>query len=138
VRVNSELAQLEEAMISSENVFRRTEIHAPVSGTVLNLRARTVGGIERPGEPIFAIVPAEDALVIEARLSPTDINVVAVGQMARVHLSPYAARHMAPLDGQLVRISPDAMIDEATRESYFEVRIEVDRQRSTTSQSMWR
>jgi HlyD family secretion protein len=126
VRVNSELAQIEEAMTSSEDVFMRTEIRAPVSGRVINLRSNTLGGIVRPGEPILDIVPAEDALVIEARLSPNDIDVVAVGQSARVHLTPYSARNMAPLEGRLVRISPDAMIDEATRESYFELRIEVD------------
>jgi HlyD family secretion protein/epimerase transport system membrane fusion protein len=126
VRVNSELAQLEEAMTSSQDVFVRTEIRAPVSGTVLNLRSNTLGGIVRPGEPILDIVPAEDALVIEARLSPNDIDVVTVGQTARIHLTPYSARNMAPLEGKLVRIGPDAVIDEATRESYFEVRIEVD------------
>jgi HlyD family secretion protein len=126
VRVNSELAQLEQAMTSSRDVFQRTEIFAPVSGTVLNLRSETVGGIVRPGEPILDIVPAEDVLVIEARLSPNDIDVVTVGQTARVHLTPYSARNMPPLEGRLVRISPDAMIDEATRESYFELRIEVD------------
>ena len=126
VRVNSELAQLEEAMTSSEDVFRRTEIYAPVSGTVLNLRSETVGGIVRPGEPILDIVPGEDALVIEARLSPNDIDIVAVGQTARVHLTPYSARNMAPLEGRLVRISPDVVIDEGTREAYYEVRIEVD------------
>jgi multidrug efflux pump subunit AcrA (membrane-fusion protein) len=64
--------------------------------------------------------------VIEARLSPNDIDVVTVGQTARIHLTPYSARNMAPLEGKLVRIGPDAVIDEATRESYFEVRIEVD------------
>jgi HlyD family secretion protein len=126
VRVNSELAQLEESMTSSQDVFRRTEIFAPVSGRVINLRSETVGGIVRPGEQILDIVPAEDALVIEARLSPNDIDVVAVGQTARVHLTPYSARTMAPLEGKLVRISPDAKVDEATRESYYEVRIEVD------------
>jgi HlyD family secretion protein len=126
VRVNSELAQLEESMTSSRDIFRRTEIFAPVSGRVHNLRSETIGGIVRPGEKILDIVPAEDALVIEARLSPNDIDVVAVGQIARVHLTPYSARTMAPLEGELVRISPDAKVDEATRETYYEVRIEVD------------
>lgn len=126
VRVNSELAQLEESMISSRDVFRRTEIFAPVSGRVHNLASETIGGIVRPGEKILDIVPEEEALVIEARLSPNDIDVVAVGQVARVHLTPYSARSMAPLEGHLARISPDAKIDEATRETYYEVRIEVD------------
>ncbi len=126
VRVNSELAQLEEAMRSSEDVFLRTEIRAPVSGTVLNLKSHTIGGIVRAGEPILDIVPAEDALVIEARLSPTDINVIAIGQTAKVHLTPYAARDMPPLEARLVRISPDVMVDEMTRESYYEIRVIVD------------
>lgn len=126
VRVNSELAQLEESMTSSRDVFRRTEIFAPVSGRVHDLRSETIGGIVRPGEKILDIVPEEDALVIEARLSPNDIDAVAVGQVARVHLTPYSARSMAPLEGHLARISPDAKVDEATRETYYEVRIEVD------------
>ena len=126
VRINSELAQLEESMTSSRDVFRRTEIFAPVSGRVHNLRSETIGGIVRPGERILDIVPEEDALVIEARLSPNDIDAVAVGQVARVHLTPYSARSMAPLEGYLARISPDAKVDEATRETYYEVRIEVD------------
>ena len=115
-------------MTSSEDVFRRTEIRAPVSGTVLNLKFETLGGIVRPGEPILDIVPGEDTLVIEARLSPNDIDVVAVGQTARVHLTPYSARSMAPLDGKLTRISPDAMVEEGTRQAYYELRIEVDPQ----------
>lgn len=125
-RVNRELAQLEEAMVSSEDIVRRTEIRAPVSGTVLNLRTRTLGGIVRPGEPILDLVPAEDRLFIDARLSPNDINVVTVGQPARIHLTPYASRNMPALNGTMVRISPDSTIDETTRESFYEVRIRVD------------
>jgi HlyD family secretion protein len=124
--VNSELAQLEEAVAASEDVFQRTEVRAPASGTVLGLRTRTVGGIVGPGEAILDIVPADDALVIEARLSPQDIDIVAVGQSARVHLTPYAVRHVPALEGRLVRVSPDSSVDEATRETFYEIRIEVD------------
>ena len=126
VRVNSELAQLEEALTSTGDIMTRTEIRAPVSGTVLNLQARTIGGIVQPGEPILDIVPAEDALVVEARLSPNDIDAVAVGQSARVHLTPYSARDVPALQGRLTRVSPDSTYDEATRQSYFAVRVEVE------------
>lgn len=125
-RVNRELAQLEEAMISSEDIVRRTEIRAPISGTVLNLRFRTVGGIVRPGEPILDLVPAQGTLFIDARLSPNDIDMVAPGQPARIHLTPYSARDMPALDGELVRIDADTRIDEATQQPYYEVRIQVD------------
>lgn len=131
-RVNGELAQLEEGMASSEDVLLRTEIFAPVAGVVLNLRAKTVGGIVRPGEPILDILPEEDALFIEARLQPNDIDVVAEGQLARVHLGPYSARNLPPLLGTVVRISPDIMTDEATRQTYYEVRIQVGPEVLTT------
>jgi HlyD family secretion protein len=126
VRVNSELAQLEEAMATSEDVFERTEIRAPVAGTVLNLNATTVGGIIRPGEPILDLVPSEDALLIEARLSPNDIDIVSLGQPARVHLTPFASRHVPPLEGRLTHISADSTIDQVTQERYYQVRVEVD------------
>jgi HlyD family secretion protein len=126
VRVNSELAQLEEAMATSEDVFERTEIRAPVAGTVLNLDATTVGGIIRPGEPILDLVPSDDALLIEARLSPNDIDVVSLGQPARVHLTPFASRHVPALEGRLTHISADSTVDQATQEMYYQVRVEVD------------
>jgi hypothetical protein len=67
-------------------------IRAPVAGTVVNLNATTVGGIIRPGEPILDLVPSDDALPIEARLSPNDIDIVFVGQPARVHLTAMCRR----------------------------------------------
>jgi HlyD family type I secretion membrane fusion protein len=124
--VNREIAQLEEAMTATEDVFRRTEIKAPVAGTVLNLKIRTIGGIVQPGEPILDIVPSDDKLVIEARLSPNDIDSVAVGQAARVHLTPYASRDVPSLAGRLAFISPDSTYDERTQQTYYALRVEVD------------
>lgn len=125
-RIGSELAPLEEQVAASEDIVRRTEIVAPVSGTVINLRMHTAGGIVRAGEPILDIVPRRDDLVIEARLAPDDIDSVQVGQRARVHLTPYAARNMPPLEGRLIRVDPDSSVDAATRERYYEIRVAVD------------
>lgn len=125
-RIGSEIAPLEEAIAASRDVFQRTEIAAPVSGTVLNLKTRTTGGIVRPGEPILDIVPSRDALIIEAHLSPNDIDVVTIGQEARIHLLPYAARNAPPLQGRLAHIDPDSTVNEVTGERYFEIRVEVD------------
>jgi HlyD family secretion protein len=125
-RVNSELAQYEQAMVATRDVVTRTDIRAPVDGTVFNLRVKTVGGVVAAGDPILEIVPHEDTLIVEARLSPSDIDMVASGQPARVHLTPFAARHMAPLEGHLLHISSDVLIDTATHASYYELRIAVD------------
>ena len=76
--------------------------------------------------PILELVPSDDALLIEGRLAPNDIDIVAPGQLARVHLTPFASRHMPPLEGRLVHISADSTLDPATRESYYQVRVAVD------------
>lgn len=124
-RVGGELAQAEEDVAATEDTFRRTEIRAPASGTVMALRMKTTGGIIRPGEPILDIVPDHDALVIEARLNPNDIDAVAPGLPARVHLAPYSSRTVPPLKGTVIRVSPDVIVDENQKQTYYAVRVEV-------------
>lgn len=124
-RVGGELAQVEEEAAATEDTFRRTEIRAPASGTVMVLRMKTPGGIIRPGEPILDIVPDHDALVIEARLNPNDIEAVAPGLPARVHLAPYSSRTVPPLTGTVVRVSPDVIVDDNQKQTYYAVRVEV-------------
>ena len=125
-RIGAQIAPLEEALAASEDVLRRTEIVAPVSGTVINLRTHMSGGIVRAAEPILDLVPSLDAFIIEARLAPNDIDDVYIGQPARVHLTPYAARNMPPLEGRLVHIDPDSTTDETTRERYYKARLVID------------
>ncbi|TIS49140.1 HlyD family type I secretion periplasmic adaptor subunit [Mesorhizobium sp.] len=124
-RVGGELAQVEEDVAATEDTFRRTEIRAPASGTVMALRMKTTGGIIRPGEPILDIVPDHDALVIEARLNPNDIEAVAPGLPARVHLAPYSSRTVPPLTGTVIRVSPDVIVDDNQKQTYYAVRVEV-------------
>lgn len=57
----------------------RSDIKAPRSGTVTNLQFSTVGGVIPPGAQVLEIVPQDDKLVIEARVSPNDIDVVHEG-----------------------------------------------------------
>jgi HlyD family secretion protein len=51
---------------------------------------------------------------------------VSLGQPARVHLIPFASRHVPPLEGRLTHISADSTVDQATQEMYYQVRVEVD------------
>ena len=74
-------------------MLTRTEIIAPITGIVVNSHFKTMSGVIRPGEPILDIVPTEEDLVIEARVSPNDINVVKPGQIAQVHLTPFHTRY---------------------------------------------
>ena len=123
--IRAEIATIGEELRAREDVLARTMVTAPVAGAVVGLQFHTVGGVVRPGETILDIVPADEELIIDARLSPTDIDVVAPGLEAEVHLLAYAQRDMARLTGRVRDVSADRLVDEATGEAYFRARIEV-------------
>lgn len=126
MRVNGQMAQLEERLAASGDVLTRTIIASPAQGTVVNLRYKTRGGVIGAGDPILEIVPAEDKLIIDARIQPIDIDVVHSGLAAQVHLLPYVARYTPAMEGEVVHVSADSLLDERTGERYYEAKIRVD------------
>lgn len=128
LKTNTDLAQVEEKISAARDVLARTEIRAPITGIVVNLRFKTTEGVIRPGEAILDIVPTEDDLVIEARISPNDIDAVKPGQIAQVHLTPYHTRYTQLLHGNLRDISADTLTDDKTNTRYYKANIVVDHQ----------
>lgn len=128
-RVHAELARVKQQVNASEDTLRRTVISAPVAGTVVDLRFKTQGGVIQPGEPILDIVPTNDDLLIDARVAPVDIDVVHAGLPAQVHLLAYAQRNLPQIEGKVLSVSADSLLDEQTGVSYYRVRVEVDRQK---------
>jgi HlyD family secretion protein/epimerase transport system membrane fusion protein len=126
-QIQYELAELEQRLAASRDVLQRTLISAPVDGTVVAQRFRTSGGVVRPGEPVLEIVPDNEELLIDARLSPMDIDVVRAGLPARVVLPVFQQRHMPQIHGRVRQVSPDALADPQTGQRYFAVRVEIDR-----------
>ncbi|WP_419816747.1 HlyD family type I secretion periplasmic adaptor subunit [Glacieibacterium sp.] len=104
----------------------RTELRAPIAGTINRVLVATVGGSVRPGEPLVEIVPADDTLVVEAEVKPADIAFVHLGQRATVKLTAYDYSVYGALDGKVETISPDAIVNERTGESHFTIRIRTD------------
>lgn len=104
----------------------RRDVAAPEAGTVINLRYFASGAVVAPGAAILDLVPLDDRLVVEARVNPTDIDVVHAGLSAKVVLSAFKSRTTPPLDGSLVRVSADALTDERTGQSYYSARVAVD------------
>ena len=96
------------------------------AGTIVNLRVHTAGGVIAPGAPLLDIVPSGDALIIEARIDPGDIDVVHLGLLARVRLTAYNQRSSVPLDGRVVAVSADNIIDERSGQAYYLARIKLD------------
>jgi HlyD family type I secretion membrane fusion protein len=132
--VAKDLALVQEQRIEVEKQIKagidrlsRTEIVAPVAGTILDLRFHSLNGVIRPGEPILDIVPAEDDLLIEARISPKDIDDVHRGLPAYLIFPSYAQRNLLRISGTVDQVSADVLVDERAGEPYFLARVRVDR-----------
>lgn len=124
--VQAELNQTNEQWLNASTRSRELTLRAAQGGTVLNLRYRSEGAIIPPGEPIMDIVPDTKMFVVEARISPNDIDVVHEGLTAQIRLSGLKQRTHLTLLGSVLRVSPDALFDERTGGSYFEARVMFD------------
>jgi HlyD family type I secretion membrane fusion protein len=108
-------------------VLRRTVVTAPVGGTVMDLRIHTSGGVIGAGESILDIVPTEDALVIEAKVRPTDIDTVHAGLPAQVRLTAFKQRTTPVLSGEVAHVGADSLSDERTGTNYYIAHVVIER-----------
>jgi adhesin transport system membrane fusion protein len=111
VRLRTELAMLEEQLVARDDAVRRTQLRSPVNGVVKSIKAHTIGGIVAPGAPVMEIVPLGEHVLVEARVRPSDIGFVKVGQTVTIKLSAYEFSVYGGLVGQVQSISPDAISD---------------------------
>lgn len=119
------LFDLLERIRAAEDVIARTEIRAPLDGTIVNLQVHSPRGVVGPGEPLLEIVPEHDRLVVEAMVRPADIDVVHPGLRAQVRLTAFNSRTMLPLNGEVVYVSADILSDRRTGEQYYLARVEL-------------
>lgn len=126
-KVQAEINQLEEKLLASKDVLNRTVITAPVAGTIVDLKFKTESGVIQPGAPILDIVPTEETLLIDARVSPMDIDIVRSGMKAQVQLSAFSSRSTPRVDGYVRSVSADRLVDQSSGQAYFLARVEVER-----------
>jgi membrane fusion protein, type I secretion system len=107
------------------DVEARQKIRAPRSGRVVGLNVNTIGSVIAPGQTLLDIVPTDASFVVEAQVKPTDIDEVIPGGPAQVRLTAYNFRTTLPVDGEVVHISADSLINEATGASYYRVDVKV-------------
>jgi len=123
----AELFALREKQRALEDTVARTVVHAPAAGTVLGLTVHTVGAVIRPGDRLLDLVPQAEKLVVEAQLSPRDIDQVRVGQSAEVRFPAFGSRQLPRLEGRVVAVSADRLLDDTAGQKlpYFLGRVEL-------------
>lgn len=120
------LSALTESGLGLADRIKFAEIRAPVRGTVQRLFVNTLGGVVQPGHEVLEMVPLDDQLLIEAKVSPRDIAFLHPGQPAIVKFTAYDFVVYGGLEGTLEHISPDTITDERENTFYL-VRVRTDR-----------
>ena len=124
--IQARIQGLVERRVGAEARLARVEITAPQAGTVLALKAHTVGGVVQAGETIMEIVPGDDKLVLQAQVLPQDVNKVQAGQKSRIRLTAFDQQVTPEVFGTLVNVSADKLEDRRGTASYYVARIAID------------
>jgi adhesin transport system membrane fusion protein len=122
----AELSARRQGLPALEERVERTSVRSPLAGRINRVLITTRGAAVQPGQPLVEIVPSEDNLLIEARIRPQDIASVRIGQEARVGITAYDPSVFGKLEGKVVSVSPDAVVDPETKESFYQVLIRTD------------
>ncbi len=128
VELEGSISQSQAQLQAARDALARTVVKAPMAGTVVELRVHTIGGVLAPGAAVLDIVPADEPLVIEARIEPNDIDVVHANLPANIRLTPYSFRTTVLIKGVVSWVSADRITDPKTNQIYFAARIKIDRE----------
>ncbi|WP_341517329.1 HlyD family efflux transporter periplasmic adaptor subunit [Citrobacter gillenii] len=118
-KANAEVDMLAAILKGREDSVTRLTVRAPMRGIVKNIQVTTIGGVIPPNGEMMEIVPVDDHLLIETRLSPRDIAFIHPGQRALVKITAYDYAIYGGLEGVVETISPDTIQDKVKPEVFY-------------------
>ncbi len=123
--VENQLSEMRQRKVTAQQDYKRVQIRSPQDGVVDHLVVHTVGGVISPGEQLMLIVPDKDSLQVQAKLRPTDVDHVHVGQTASLRFSAFDQRTTPQMSGRVTHVSAEAQADEKTGASFYIINIEI-------------
>lgn len=126
-KVEEELKSNEQLLTQRKSSLEASILYAPVDGIVKNIKFTTIGAVISQGGEVMQIVPTEDEMIVESKVSPTDIAYIRNGQDASIRFDAYDSSIYGSGDGKVIYISPDTLTEQkATGEQiYYRVHIRV-------------
>ena len=118
-KVNAEAEVQASIMRGRSDQLDRLVFRAPMRGIVKDIAVTTIGGVIPAGGQLMTLVPMDDKLLVEARISPRDIAFIHPGQRALVKLSAYDYAIFGGLEGEVVTISPNTVRDQVKPDQVY-------------------
>ncbi|GAA5006779.1 HlyD family efflux transporter periplasmic adaptor subunit [Acinetobacter puyangensis] len=126
-KANTDIGQQQQIVKGRSDTLSRAVFRAPVRGIVKEIDVMTLGGVVPQNGKLMTIVPLDEQLLIEARISPRDIAFIHPGQEALVKITAYDYAIYGGLKGKVTVISPDTIRDEVKQDQfYYRVYIRTD------------
>ncbi len=116
---NANVAAASSVLLGRRDALKRTTFYSPVRGIVKDIEITTIGGVVPANGKLMDIVPLDDQLLVEARISPADIAFIRPGLEASVKITAYDYSIFGDLKGEVTTISPDTLRDETNPEVYY-------------------
>jgi HlyD family secretion protein len=123
--VRQKLDDLPNRITVMQDRLKRSQILAPKSGVVQNLRVSTLGQVIRPGDLLLEITPVHVNLTLDVNVPVNEVDSVAVGIKAEVRFPAFHSRETPVMFGYIKTLSQDRLVDDATKEAYYLARIEI-------------
>ena len=122
---SNKLFDLEERLRPSKDAAERQTITAPIAGEVVDLKVSSIGAVIGPRDALLDIVPTNGKLILEGRIRPEDINFVHAGSIADVRLTAFKSRLTPVVEGKVVYVSADRLVDRASGTPYYTMHVDV-------------
>jgi epimerase transport system membrane fusion protein len=125
VSVKNELSGVKSKLVAAQDTTQRLVVKAPIAGYVVGMEMHTVSGVVAAGKPILDIVPENSKLIIVTRVETKDIDKVHTGLLADIRFSAFDTRNTNVIEGSVVHVSADALVDQKSGMPYYEAKIEL-------------
>ena len=128
-KINTEVKKYKSKLVSEQDKVAKTTLYSPVNGIIKQINVSTIGGFVRSGMDLIEIVPQSKVLLVEAKISPKDIAFINPQQKAIVKITAYDFSIYGGLDGKIIEISADSIIDKDSKDqkSYYKVVVKTDK-----------
>ncbi len=124
-QADREHAELVEKLRTEIQERSACSIVAPVAGRVVNLMIHTIGGVVTPGASLLEVVPNRDELVLDAKVSPADVESITPGLLTDIRLPGIVGQRMPRLTGYVTNVSADRLEDVQDGRGFFRVRVKI-------------
>ena len=105
------LASLKQDLIRADLRREQQTLRSPIDGTVQQLGVHTVGGVVTQAQQLMVIVPADEAVEVEATLQNRDVGFVQEGQPAEIKIETFVFTRYGTVPGRVMSVSADAVTE---------------------------